>query len=383
MSSSKIWLSSPHMGGREQTYVAEAFESNWIAPLGPHVDGLEHALCAYTGAHYAAALSSGTAALHLALILHGVGPGDVVICQSMTFSASANPIVYLGATPVFVDSEPDSWNMCPEALESAIADLKKQGKHIKAIIPVHLYGMPAKMKEINAIAERYHIPVIEDAAEALGSSYGAQKCGTLGHAGILSFNGNKIITTSGGGALLGNDEAMIQKSRYLATQARDPAPHYQHSHIGYNYRMSNVLAGIGRGQMEVLPDRILQRRANFMRYKTYFSAWNDKGLHIRFQEEFDGAYSNRWLTCIQIDPKQNHGLTREKMRLALESENIESRPLWKPMHMQPVFADAPYYGGHVAETLFDQGLCLPSGSNLTDADFDRIFACLDDIFSKL
>jgi dTDP-4-amino-4,6-dideoxygalactose transaminase len=372
---SKIWLSSPHLGTSEQQYVKEAFDTNWIAPLGPHVDGMEQALCAFTGASHAAALSSGTAALHLALILHNVGPGDVVLCQSFTFSASANPIVYQGATPVFIDSEQDSWNMCPNALEEAIVSLLSQGRPIKAIIPVHLYGMPANMQAINAIAEKYDLPVIEDAAEALGSTYQKKACGTLGDLGVLSFNGNKIITTSGGGALLGHDQKHIDKARFLATQARDAAPHYQHSQIGYNYRMSNVLAGIGRGQMEVLPERVKQRRANFLRYVSVLH----KLPGISFQQEAPGSLSNRWLTAILIDPAQLDGITREQIRNHLEEYNIESRPLWKPMHLQPVFATAPFFGSTVSARLFEQGLCLPSGSNLSESDFDRILSALKEI----
>ena len=376
MPNNKIYLSSPHMGDAERRYVTDAFDTNWIAPLGPHVNAFEEVLAQYTGVQYAAALSSGTAAIHLALILLGVEAGDTVLCQSMTFSASANPIKYQGARPVFIDSEAGSWNMDPNALEDA---LKTQNLKPKAIIPVHLYGMPARMQEIMEIAGRYGVPVIEDAAEALGATYHGQKCGSFSRFGILSFNGNKIITTSGGGALLGNDEALIQKSRFLATQARDPAPHYQHSHIGYNYRLSNVLAGIGRGQMEVLPERIAQRRANFERYRAYFQQWNDRGYDIRFQEEQEGMFSNRWLTCILVDPAANGGLTRETIRLALEADNIEARPLWKPMHLQPVFSGAPFFGGLTAEHLFDTGLCLPSGSNLTEEDFQRIFAVLDQL----
>lgn len=381
MSQPKIWLSSPHMGDQELAYVQEAFATNWIAPLGPHVNAFEAALAERTHTQHAAALSSGTAALHLGLILLDVGPGDVVLCQSMTFAASANPIVYQGATPVYIDSEPDTFNMDPQALEAAILDQRAQGKTIKAIIPVHLYGLAAKMSEIMAIAQRYEIPVLEDAAEALGASIDGKTCGSFGQLGVLSFNGNKIITTSGGGALVGNDEALIQRSRFLATQARDPAPHYQHSTIGYNYRLSNVLAGIGRGQLEVLDERIAQRRANFDRYRKYFGQWTAKGYNIRFQEEPAGYFANRWLSCILVKPVENKGLTRETIRLHLETANIEARPLWKPMHLQPIFADCAYYGGRVAEALFDTGLCLPSGSNLTDADFDRIFHALDQLFT--
>lgn len=373
----KIYLSSPHLGEAERAYVNEAFDSNWVAPLGPNVDGLERALQAYTAVPHAAALSSGTAALHLALIELGVGPGDYVACQSMTFSASANPIVYQGATPVFVDSEPETWNMDPNALEDLLRDFSREKKPLKAIIPVHLYGMPAQMGEIMALAERYGVPVIEDAAEALGSTWRGRKCGGLGDMGVLSFNGNKIITTSGGGALLSRDEGQISRARFRATQARDPAPHYQHSEIGYNYRMSNICAGIGRGQMEVLDERVAQRRANWARYRQYFSGWSARGIEVRFQEEPEGFFSNRWLSCVLVDPAACDGLTRERLRLAFEAENIESRPLWKPMHLQPVFAGAPYYGGVVSERLFDLGLCLPSGSNLTAGEWARIEAVLD------
>lgn len=372
----KIWLSSPHMGSSEFAFVKEAFDTNWIAPLGPHVNGFEEDLQQYTGAKHAAALSSGTAALHLALILLGVEAGDEVICQSFTFSASANPIVYQGARPVFVDSEADTWNMDPVALRQAIEDRLAKGKKVKAIIPVHLYGMPAKMDEILAIASQYGIPVIEDAAEALGSSYKAKPCGTFGEFGVLSFNGNKIITTSGGGALLSQDAAKIEKARFLATQARDQAPHYQHSHIGYNYRMSNVCAGIGRGQMEVLEERVRQRRANFNKYKKELSGI--KGISCL--EEMPGSFSNRWLTTILVNPKETGGVTREDIRLCLDKENIESRPLWKPMHLQPVFAQCPYYGETCAETLFDQGLCLPSGSNLTEDDLQRVISLITSLF---
>lgn len=370
------------MSGRESVYVQDAFDTNWIAPLGPHVNGFEADLENYTGAKHAAALSSGTAALHLSLILLDVQPGDTVICQSMTFSASANPIVYQGAEPVFVDSEAGTWNMDPEALETALKALDKQGKRPKAIIPVHLYGMPARMDEIRSLAAAYEVPVVEDAAEALGSFYKGSACGALADLGVLSFNGNKIITTSGGGALLASDEALIQKARFLATQARDPAPHYQHSQIGYNYRLSNVLAGIGRGQMEVLEERVAQRRANFERYCTYFNNRRQEGFEVKFQEEAEDLFSNRWLSCILVDPDANHGLTREHFRLALERENIEARPLWKPMHLQPIFKRALYYGSNTAEYLFDIGLCLPSGSNLTEPDFERIFAVFDTLLSR-
>jgi dTDP-4-amino-4,6-dideoxygalactose transaminase len=310
------------MGGSEQKYVQEAFDTNWIAPLGPHVNGFEADLQNYTGVPHAAALISGTAAIHLALILLGVGPGDYVICQSMTFSASANPIAYQGATPVFVDSEPETWNMSPAHLEKALADLTAHGKLVKAIIPVHLYGMPAKMEEILAIAHRYGVSVIEDAAESLGSTLNGKSCGALGTFGVLSFNGNKIITTNGGGALLATDGEMIAKARFFATQARDNAPHYQHSQIEYNYRMSNVVAAIGRGQMEVIDDRVAARRANFERYEKYFANIVTRGYHITLQPGPEGYFSNRWLTAITIDPAQNKGITHETIRLALEAENI-------------------------------------------------------------
>lgn len=364
------------MGEMEQVYVKNAFETNWIAPLGPHVDGFEKELQLLTNTNYAAALNSGTSAIHLALILLDVKHGDEVICQSFTFSASANPIVYQGAIPIFIDSEPETWNMCPKHLESAIIDRLQNGKKPKAIIPVHLYGMPAKMNEILAIAAKYDIPVVEDAAEALGSTYFGKSCGSLGKFGVLSFNGNKIITTSGGGALLGNDDLLIKKARFLATQARDQAPHYQHSEIGYNYRMSNVLAAIGRGQLEVLADRVAQRRSN---YDYYFSNLSTIP-GISFLPEPNGFFSNRWLTCILINPSETGGITREDIRLKLESENIESRPLWKPMHKQPIFMHYPYYGDNIAEKLFENGLCIPSGSNLSLEDLSRTVEIIKSVF---
>jgi len=319
-----------------------------------------------------------------------VQPGDYVLCQSMTFSASANPIAYLKAIPVFIDSEPGSWNMCPQHLEDAITAclegrVKRAGEDLpakkpKAILPVHLYGNPAKMKEIMAISNKYDIPVVEDAAESLGAYYNGKHTGTFGLMGILSFNGNKIITTSGGGALISNDESLIHKARFLATQARDAAPHYQHSQIGYNYRMSNVLAAIGRGQMEVLPERIAQRRQNFTRYRHYFQSLEKKGYKITFQDELPDCLSNRWLTSVLTDPGSNNGITGETIRLAMEKENIDSRPLWKPMHLQPVFEEYPFFGDGASQQLFENGLCLPSGSNLTSNDFNRIFTVLDSIF---
>lgn len=379
---SKIWLSSPHIGNNELHYVNEAFATNWIAPLGPHVNAFEEGLQMQTKTSHAAALSSGTSAIHLALILLGVKTGDIVFCQSITFSASANPIAYQGAIPVFIDSEIETWNMDPQLLKDALEDAKHNGKLPKAIIPVHLYGMPANMSKILSIAKEYGVPVIEDSAEALGSNIDNKPCGSFGDFGILSFNGNKIITTSGGGALISENAELIEKARFLATQARDNAPHYQHSHIGYNYRMSNVLAGIGRGQLEVLNDRVKARRKNFERYQQYFSNINNAGFQIQFQEEPNGYYSNRWLTCILVDPILNDGINRETIRLAMEEVNIETRPLWKPMHQQPVFASSKNYINGVSDNLFDNGLCLPSGSNLTDEEFDRIFKCLDLIFYK-
>lgn len=366
------------MSGRELSYVQQAFDTNWIAPLGPNVDGFEHELCEYVGIGHTAALSSGTAALHLALIMLDVSAGDVVLCQSFTFSASANPIVYQGATPVFIDSERDTWNLCPEMLEKALKHYANRGRKPKAVIGVHLYGMPAKLREILDLCEKYGVPFIEDAAEALGSTYYGQKAGSFGEMSVLSFNGNKIITTSGGGALLSKDDALIRRARYLATQARDPAPHYQHSQIGYNYRMSNVCAGIGRGQLEVIERRVAQRRANFTFYKKELASLPG----VAFQEEAGGSFSNRWLSCLTIDPRSSGGITREDIRRGLEQEDIESRPLWKPMHRQPVFADAPYFGGQVAESLFDRGLCLPSGSNLSEADLFRITDCIQKLFPR-
>ena len=365
----KIWLSSPHMGGTELDYIHEAFEQNWVAPLGPNVNSFEDDLKIYLNENVeVAALSAGTAALHLALIILGVKYDDEVICQSFTFSASANPITYVGAKPVFVDSEPETWNMCPKALETAINDRITKGKKPKAIIVVHLYGMPAKLNEITEIANRYEIPLIEDAAEALGSTFKGQKCGTFGEMSILSFNGNKIITTSGGGALVCKTKEQKDKAVFLSTQARDNAPHYQHSEIGYNYRMSNISAGIGRGQMKVLNDRIEARRKNHQFYLNLFE--NFEGVTV-FNEPNSDYFSNHWLSAIVID-EEKAGFNREQLRLALDQENIESRPLWKPMHLQPIFESAPYFGGNVAEELFKNGLCLPSGSNLNEEDLERI-----------
>ncbi|HYJ65575.1 MAG TPA: aminotransferase class I/II-fold pyridoxal phosphate-dependent enzyme [Parafilimonas sp.] len=375
---SKIWLSSPHMGGKEKDFVDEAFAENWIAPLGPNVDGFENDIAAYLNDDvYVAALSSGTAAIHLALILLGVQKGDEVICQSMTFSASANPIIYQGAVPVFIDSENETWNLNPGFLEEAIKDRIKKGKKPKAVIPVHLYGMPCKLNEILKTANEYEIPVIEDAAEALGSLYFGRKAGTFGDVSCLSFNGNKIITTSGGGAIVSKNKELINSARFLATQARDKAPHYQHSQIGYNYRMSNICAGIGRGQMVVLDERVKKRREIFQQYKNLLNDISG----ISFQNENDGFFSNRWLTTILLNSASTpNAINNDKIRISLEAGNIESRPLWKPMHLQPVFKDAPYYGNGISDKLFKEGLCLPSGSNLTKEEFNRISDIILNLF---
>ena len=367
----KIWLSLAHMGSREQDFIKEAFDTNWVVPLGPNVDAFEKAIENYIDENKkVVVLNSGTAAIHLGLLQLGVVAGDEVICQSFTFAATANPIIYLGATPVFIDSENDTWNMDPILLEQVIIDrIKKTGKKPKAIMLVHLYGMPAKMNEIIEISLRYEIPVFEDAAEALGSEYKGKKCGVLGDLACFSFNGNKIITTSGGGALVCKNEEQAQKTMFYATQARDNAPHYQHSEIGYNYRLSNICAGIGRGQMLVLQEHIDKRRANNLFYRSKLS--DVKG--ITFQTEPDERFfSNYWLTAILVDPKQTGGKTREDLCKALEAANIESRPLWKPMHLQPVFANCPSYGNEVSDKLFSQGLCIPSSSILTVDDLNRV-----------
>lgn len=370
MNNKRIWLSLAHMGGHEQKFIQEAFDTNWVVPLGPNVDGFEKDLEAFLAQErHIVALSAGTAAIHLGLIQLGVGPGDEVACQSFTFSASANPIKYLGADPVFVDSEPDTWNMSPGFLRKAIEDrIAKMGKKPKAIIPVHLYGMPAKMDEIMAIAREYEIPVLEDAAEAIGSEYKGRKCGTFGEFACLSFNGNKMITTSGGGALVCHTEEEAKHTKFLATQARDQAPHYQHSHIGYNYRMSNICAGIGRGQMLVLRDHVARRREINALYRELLEDVPGVSFLVNPNADFN---SNHWLTCIIVKPDVA-GFSREDIRLKMEEENIETRPLWKPMHLQPVFAGTPYYGGNTAEKLFDNGLCLPSGSSLSDEDIRRV-----------
>ena len=376
----RIWLSLAHMGGREQELIQEAFDTNWVVPLGPNVNAFEKALRDFliengklkveNEGKQVVALSAGTAALHLGLILLGVGEGDEVICQSFTFSASANPIAYLGATPVFVDSEVDTWNMDPVLLEEAIKDrVEKIGRLPKAIIPVHLYGMPGKLDAILEVANRYKIPVLEDSAEALGSEYKGRKCGTFGEYAALSFNGNKIITTSGGGALVCPNEERAKRALFYATQAREQAPHYQHEKIGYNYRMSNICAGIGRGQMFVLDEHIARRRVIHDLYVKLLAGV--KGVKVMCQPEGGDFNSNYWLTCITVDPEEA-GFTREDVRLALDENNIESRPLWKPMHLQPVFKDAPFYGNGTSERLFEIGLCLPSGPTLTDEDIERV-----------
>ncbi len=372
---SRIWLSLAHMGGREQEFIQEAFDTNWVVPLGPNVNAFEEFLQEFlTGDKKkdkrVVALSAGTAALHLGLILLGVGEGDEVICQSFTFSASANPIAYQGATPVFVDSEGDTWNMDPELLEMAIKDrLEKTGRLPKAIIPVHLYGMPGRMDEIMEVANRYGIPVLEDSAEALGSEYKGRKCGTFGEFAALSFNGNKMITTSGGGALVCPCEERAKRALFYATQAREQAPHYQHEKIGYNYRMSNICAGIGRGQMFVLEEHVARRREIHDLYVRLLDRVT--GVKVMCQPEGGDFNSNYWLTCITVEPEVA-GFTREDVRLALDADNIESRPLWKPMHLQPVFKDAPFYGNGTSERLFEIGLCLPSGPTLTDEDVERV-----------
>jgi dTDP-4-amino-4,6-dideoxygalactose transaminase len=379
MDESKIWLSSPHMGGTEQKYIQEAFDANWVAPLGPNVNGLENDLEVYLDNQaYVGALSSGTAAIHLGLILLGVQAGDEVICQSMTFSASANPILYLGATPIFIDSEEQTWNICPVALEQAIQDRIQIGKKPKAIIAVHLYGVPYQIEAVRAVADTYQIPILEDSAEALGSKYKGQKCGTFGDIGILSFNGNKIITTSGGGAIVTKTAALKEKAVFYATQSRDNAPHYQHSEIGYNYRMSNICAGIGRGQMEVLDEHVTLRRQMHEFYVKVFASI--EGVEV-FCTPNDDYFANYWLSAITIDTKKTNGITPETLRLAFEAENIESRPLWKPMHLQPIFSTYPYYGSNVAQNLFENGLCLPSGSNLSDTDRERIASVIASVFS--
>ena len=367
----KIWLSSPHMGGSELSYIQDAFDSNWIAPIGTNITEFEHDLEKYLShGTFVTALSSATAAIHLGLILLDVKAGDAVICQSLTFSASANPILYQGATPIFVDSELETWNLCPIALENAIVDTIHKGQIPKAIITVHLYGVPYKIDEIRAVADKYNIPILEDSAEALGSTYKGQKCGTFGDIGVFSFNGNKIITTSGGGAIVTSSHKQKKKVHFLSSQAKDEAPHYQHSELGYNYQMSNICAGIGRGQMKVLDEHIALRRAMHDFYVNLFE--NIPGITV-FTITNPNFYANYWLTSILVNPTETkNGIDKETIRLTLLDSNIECRPLWKPMHLQPLYKDSPYYGGKVGETLFENGLSLPSGSNLTDSDRNRI-----------
>jgi pyridoxal phosphate-dependent aminotransferase EpsN len=365
----RLYLSPPHLGRHELNYVHKAIEDNWVAPAGPNLAGFEADICAATGVPYCVALSSGTAALHLGLLLLGVGPGDEVLCPSFTFVATANPIVYCGATPVFVDSETETWNLSPDRLREAITDRISKGKKPKALLLVHLYGMPARLPEILALAQEFNIPILEDAAEALGSQWQLQPLGGFGKIGVFSFNGNKILTTSGGGALVTYDRALADQARFLATQAKDDAPHYQHSQLGYNYRLSNILAGIGRGQMELLADRVKRRREIFSWYHEHLAGL--PGLAVAPALERPSSLSNRWLTTILLNPAETSA-TPESLRLHLETRNIESRPLWKPLHLQPLFADAPRYGGAVCADLFERGLCLPSGTAMGEAELRRV-----------
>jgi dTDP-4-amino-4,6-dideoxygalactose transaminase len=365
----RIYLSPPHLGRHELNYLHKAVEDNWVAPVGPNIDGFEADICAAVGVAHCVALNSGTAALHLGLLLLGVGPGDEVLCPSFTFVATANAITYCGATPVFVDSEADTWNMCPERLREALADRHRLGKKPKALLLVHLYGMPAKLDELLAIAAEYELPVLEDAAEALGATWQQRPLGSFGQVGVFSFNGNKILTTSGGGALVTNDAGLAQRARFLATQAKDPAPHYQHSEVGYNYRLSNLLAGIGRGQMELLPDRVKRRREIFNWYREHLAGL--PGLALAPAAELAGSRANRWLTTLLLDPAAT-AATPESVRQHLETRRIESRPLWKPMHLQPLFAGAPMYGDAVCAGLFARGLCLPSGTAMGDEELRRV-----------
>lgn len=373
----QILLSTPHMGDRELEFVKQAFDTNWIAPVGPHVDAFEQEFCQVVGASHAAAVSSGTAALHLALRLVGVGVGDEVFCSTLTFVASVSPISYLGATPVFIDSDRTSWNMTPNLLQEALDRRAKLGKLPKAVVLVHLYGQSADIEPILKACQHYDVPLIEDAAEALGATYKGRSPGTYGRIGIYSFNGNKIITTSGGGMLVSDDAELMAKAKFLATQARDPAPHYQHSEIGYNYRLSNVLAGIGRGQLQVLSDRVAARRHNFEVYQQALGSLPG----IEFMPEATWGMATRWLTCLTIDPA-SFGLDREQLRLALAQAQIEARPVWKPLHLQPVFQGCECIGGAIAQDLFERGLCLPSGSNLADADLDRVITTIKAIRNR-
>jgi dTDP-4-amino-4,6-dideoxygalactose transaminase len=378
MAEKRIYLSLSQQSGYEQEYVQKALETNWITSGGPNVNDFEKVLENYLADElYATALNSGTSAIHLALILLDIKDGDEVICQSMTFSASANPILYQKAIPIFIDSELDTWNMCPDQLEIAIKDRIKKGNKPKAIIAVHLYGVPYKVDEIHAIADRYEIPIIEDSAEALGSSYKGKKCGAFGTYGVLSFNGNKIITTSSGGALITNSSALKEKSIFYATQSKDKAIHYQHSEIGYNYRMSNICAGIGLGQIKILNKNVSFKRNIHNFYKEIFEDIKDVTLY----EVLNGDYfSNYWLNAILIEPNVKKNINQENLRLAFEEQNIETRPLWKPMHLQPIFEKYPYYGNKVGENLFEKGLCLPSGSNITTEDKRRIKEVITNFF---
>ena len=375
-SNKKIWLSSPHLSDNERKYVNEAFDSNWIAPVGPHINSFEEKISKISNDSHVAVLNSGTAAIHLALILLDVRIGDNVLCSSFTFAASTNPIVYLGAKPVFIDSEKDTWNMCPILLENAIIELSLKDEKPKAIILVHLYGYPAKMNEILAISKKYSIPLIEDAAEAIGSRYNGIPLGTFGDLGVFSFNGNKIITTSSGGAILSSNKKFIDKAKFLSTQARDEYPHYEHSEIGYNYRMSNICAAIGLGQIEVLKERVDKRRYIFDFYKEKLSDIKE----IKFIDDVPGFYSNRWLTTILF--KKDVAINRESMRLHLLKDNIESRPLWKPMHLQPVFKKYQVFENGISEDLFDRGLCLPSGSNMNEEDLMRVIRQIKMVYEK-
>jgi pyridoxal phosphate-dependent aminotransferase EpsN len=372
---SRVFLSPPHLSGNEAKYIQGALDTNWIAPLGPNVDAFENELANYVGVSGAVAVSSGTAAIHLALSLLNVGNGDLVFCSSLTFVASANPILYQGAEPVFIDSEPDTWNMSPNALERALRDAKHEGKLPKAVIVVNLYGQSAKMDELVAACEEYGVPIIEDAAESLGATYKGKPSGTFGKFGIYSFNGNKIITTSGGGMLVSDDLEALSRARFLATQARDIAPHYQHSAMGFNYRMSNILAGIGRGQLEVLDERVHARRSVFSKYQQELGGIPG----IYFMPELKDTMSNRWLTAITVDERES-GVTVHQILEIMSIENIEARPVWKPLHLQPLFRGRKYYSHHetysVSDQLFDSGICLPSGSNMTNDDFERVVDCI-------
>ena len=372
----RLYLSPPHLGRHELNYLHKAIEDNWIAPVGPNLDGFEQDVCTFTGVKHALALNSGTAAIHLGLRLLGVGPGDEVLCPSFTFVATANPITYLGATPVFIDSEAETWNMCPDRLREALEDMRRRNRRPRALIVVHLYGMPARLREILALAEEFEVPVLEDAAEALGTTYEGRPLGSFGAVGVFSFNGNKILTTSGGGMLTTNNADWAAKARAWATQARDEAPYYQHSELGYNYRLSNLLAGIGRGQMGLLDDRVKKRREIYAWYQAKLSDLPGLGFG---PTEPAGGRSNRWLTCLLLDPAQTT-VTPEQLRLHLESHNIESRPLWKPLHLQPLFAGVPMYGGAVCTDLFTRGLCLPSGSALAETDLYRVARAIRELW---